>query len=959
MIPQPIDTIPLFQRLTEEERQLVTTRLKRRQAAPNELIISEGQAANTMFIISSGWVKLESNAIHQTLANLSAGSLIGELDMLQRRTYSMTARAAGTSDTQLLTLSRTDLEDLINECPSIGLKFSANMGMRIAFLENYLVQHRLRHIDLLSALSESDLRAIAQRLDFRHCDRSQVIIDAGQAGEAAFFVEEGRVRLITKTKEGESFEDLQEGAIFGHTALLTSKPYTATARAVTDVTLWVLPRAAYLELLREHPSVKLALSRALAESISANDQTDAVERMRQLHLFNDVPTDALSVLTSRLVMRHFPANEVIYAEGTPGDAMYIVDSGQVRLMDSSSNMARLLERIQPGGAFGEMALLTGRTRGECARAASDSTLWVLYKTDFDEMLVQYPEISLSLSRALSERLTKRESDFVIRHMRRIKLFADLAGSELDEISKRVHGLRFRPGEIVCFAGQPSQTLYLIEKGQIKRMTTGPAGEPIMLDILEAGDSFGDQEIVQNQPYYATAQTLTDTELWTISKTDFMAMMQSYPALSLTVTRLMAERLSHAQNRPPMQPRPRPTGGVPPRPPAARPPSNTQQPPRIQRPPSGARPIKSATPVAPKPQQTAPIVTPKQQPPAPPKKQTSMNSVAAPTVAPKPAAKTHLQAPHLQAPKMPHLQAPHFQTPQMPHLHAPEFHRPHKQAAPRGKSFFAEFGDWAHGLSLGAKLRALTLGLLATWFVVIAGPFTTFTAVSSAVGGLQLSNGTEAVTTTQADIVGNPFGNSRNKIANAVPTNTPIPTRTPQPTFTPKPKPTLAPATRTPAPVQAAAAAVPPTAVIPALPPRFLDPRLGNGPQVLPHLEGVRVIEAPGVARGQKFWRVTSLKFEDIAEANNDHTIYVKIFDEGGKRAEANIKWWGNGSGDQPAQEQKSASDICDCNYGLFMFGDGYGVKIDDKYPSDQVVGMIMPMKRHVNYKIQFQLTTNP
>jgi hypothetical protein len=139
----------------------------------------------------------------------------------------------------------------------------------------------------------------------------------------------------------------------------------------------------------------------------------------------------------------------------------------------------------------------------------------------------------------------------------------------------------------------------------------------------------------------------------------------------------------------------------------------------------------------------------------------------------------------------------------------------------------------------------------------------------------------------------------------------------------------------------------------------LDARLGNSPQALPHLEQVRVVDAPSVGHGQKFWRVTSLKFEDISEANNDHTIYVKILDENGKRTEANIKWWGDGSGDQPPQEQKKADDICDCNYGLFMFGDGYGVKIDDQHPSDQVVGMIMPMRRHVNYKVIFQLVTNP
>lgn len=129
--------------------------------------------------------------------------------------------------------------------------------------------------------------------------------------------------------------------------------------------------------------------------------------------------------------------------------------------------------------------------------------------------------------------------------------------------------------------------------------------------------------------------------------------------------------------------------------------------------------------------------------------------------------------------------------------------------------------------------------------------------------------------------------------------------------------------------------------------------------MLPHLEQVKVIDATGVVHGQKFWRAISLKFEDISESGSDHTIYVKIWDENGKRTGAKIKWWGEGTGDQPDQPEKTADDVCDCNYGLFMFGDAYGVKITDQYPSDQVVGMIMPMRRHVNYKIIYQLTTMP
>ncbi|MCI0475310.1 MAG: cyclic nucleotide-binding domain-containing protein, partial [Anaerolineales bacterium] len=602
MIPQPIDTVPLFQRLTAEERQIVTANLRRRQAAPGEVIITEGQPSDTLFIITTGWVKLEGGNIDQTvtLANLGAGSLLGESDLLLNRPYSMSARATGTTPTQLLTLARADLEELVHKRPSIGLKFGASLGLRIPFLEQYLIQQRLRNIELLSSLSDDDLRAIAQKLEFQTLARGDRIVETGAPGDAAFIVEEGHVRLITQANDGEHFEELEPGAIFGNTALSTGNPYALPARAVSDVNLWVLTRPVYQELIERRPAIKLAFSRALAEALSISDQADAVERMRALHLFADMPTDALHALAARLVLRQFPIEEAIYTEGTPGDAMYIVEAGEVKLMDTAFSDAHLLERMRPGESFGEMALLTGRTRAECARAATDTTLWVLYKSDFDDVMVQYPEISVSLSRALTERLASRENDFVIRHLRRINLFSNLASSELKIIAAKVRGLRFRPGEIICFAGQPAQAFFMIENGEVKRMTTGAQGETILHGILDSGDSFGEQEIVQGIPYNATAQALGDVEIWTISKNDFQQMLEAFPSLTLTITRMMADRLTRAQQVP-SQARVQPYN-APPRPPAARPGSPIPPAPgrRIQQPPSGARPIKPVAQTAPEP-----------------------------------------------------------------------------------------------------------------------------------------------------------------------------------------------------------------------------------------------------------------------------------------------------------------------------------------------------------------------
>jgi hypothetical protein len=195
------------------------------------------------------------------------------------------------------------------------------------------------------------------------------------------------------------------------------------------------------------------------------------------------------------------------------------------------------------------------------------------------------------------------------------------------------------------------------------------------------------------------------------------------------------------------------------------------------------------------------------------------------------------------------------------------------------------------------------------------------------------------------------------VAFAIPTNTPVPTRTPAPTFTPRPQPTAVRVlpTRTPVPAPAAAAPAP----VATLAPAEVDPRLvpGSGKD-LPLVNRFKIIPAT-VARGQKFWHITKVVWEDISESGNDHTIYVMIKDESGKRVDVKLKAWGEGAGPIDKLDQKTADDMCQCNYGIDMWGDGYGVQVDNQYPSDQATGMIMPMRRHVVYKVYFQLTTMP
>jgi hypothetical protein len=126
------------------------------------------------------------------------------------------------------------------------------------------------------------------------------------------------------------------------------------------------------------------------------------------------------------------------------------------------------------------------------------------------------------------------------------------------------------------------------------------------------------------------------------------------------------------------------------------------------------------------------------------------------------------------------------------------------------------------------------------------------------------------------------------------------------------------------------------------------------------------LQKVSVAPGQAFWKLVKLKFEDAGqESGNDHTIYVALWDEEGRRVEdkvISVMWDQSGAVENirlSVTDQKPRGDYCECNYNWPMYGAAYRVKVDDSSPSDLVVGMYMPGHRHVNYRLTFQRVIQP
>ena len=140
-----------------------------------------------------------------------------------------------------------------------------------------------------------------------------------------------------------------------------------------------------------------------------NERLPQGSYIRDLPLLARLPEGDLQALASRGVLRRFAAGSVIFREGDPGDALYVVVEGQVRItvLSGSGNEA-IVATITTGDCFGEFALLDGRPRSATATAIPATGTFVVARRDFVDWLSGRPAAALALLETLSLRLRRTD-----------------------------------------------------------------------------------------------------------------------------------------------------------------------------------------------------------------------------------------------------------------------------------------------------------------------------------------------------------------------------------------------------------------------------------------------------------------------------------------------------------------------------------------------------------------------
>ncbi len=397
--------VPLLSHIDDEGRFKLSSYLTVQSFSDRQIIFNQGDPANGFYLLVDGdaVVTMYDAAIHSNVevGQLGAGDYFGETALLANTVRTATVSAKGHCRT--LFLDKDKFHSLFGN-ENIAVSFATR---RVAISAEQFSQGQsdevkrpaqpqremsrqvktmlIETISSCPLFSDLDLEhklAIVQSMYAVDLRKGAVAVRQKELGTKLYCVEKGSFEVTIASDNGptRAVATIGPKQYFGELALMYNAPRAATVTAIEDSVVWVVDRFTVA---------------SIAKNIGSNKMEQYMQLLRTVKILAPLTESERRKIAEALDEVSFPRNSLIFAQHSPGDAMYIVTKGNVQI-DVDGNQVGLLK---PGDYFGELALLNDSTRAASATSLTEVECLKLDRHSFKLLLG--PVVQTMLNRATS------------------------------------------------------------------------------------------------------------------------------------------------------------------------------------------------------------------------------------------------------------------------------------------------------------------------------------------------------------------------------------------------------------------------------------------------------------------------------------------------------------------------------------------------------------------------------
>jgi CRP-like cAMP-binding protein len=234
-------------------------------------------------------------------------------------------------------------------------------------------------------------------------------------------------------------------------------------------------------------------------------------------LFSALGEPELRRLIERSRLVRVTPGELVFAQGDPGDALYVVAQGEVAVSYATGSGPDIeLARLGDGAFFGEIALLCDHPRSATVRAVRPAELIAIGRDVVAELTALSPEALSLMVRFVRDRLL----DTLLTTS---PLFAQFSPADRQSLAARFRFLEIESGHTMVVQDERSPGLYVIAAG---RCAVSRSGEPVA--ALGPGDLFGEASLLSHQPASASVRTQGKCYLLELARAAFAEVIVTHP-----------------------------------------------------------------------------------------------------------------------------------------------------------------------------------------------------------------------------------------------------------------------------------------------------------------------------------------------------------------------------------------------------------------------------------------------
>ncbi len=281
-----------------------------------------------------------------------------------------------------------------------------------------------------------------------------IYVEGDEDVDEVYIIEKGAVELVSENKQIRRYKTVvTDGEIFGFITALIRRPRMESVVALKDTTVIIVNRAKFIFLVQRNPEIAIKIIRYFAEELRLYDEMmfsmkegDSGMVPEEIRLFNigdyytrakatryayyvlkrycelypaGIEIDSAKALLREIensgmrsvaepvksgVYKVFTDQQMVFCENEPGEELYIIKEGKVKITKVSDNNEIMLSVLREGDIFGELAIVSDKPRNASAICIGKTTLLPIRKENLTWVLSKSPGIINKIFMAISQRI---------------------------------------------------------------------------------------------------------------------------------------------------------------------------------------------------------------------------------------------------------------------------------------------------------------------------------------------------------------------------------------------------------------------------------------------------------------------------------------------------------------------------------------------------------------------------